>query len=277
MFIDSPIVSCETLLKSDNFKIIDASWHMPNQNRDAHSEYNNAHIKNAVFFDLDKVTDNQSPYPHMLPSSDDFGKAIGDLGISNNDKIIVYDTAGLFSAARLWWMFRYFGHNEVYLLDGGLKKWLSLGFETTSETTKPEAAIFHAIANVELVTDFANVCNASKSGELIIDARSPSRFTAEEKEPRAGLKSGHIKNSHSFHYARFLNPDGTIIPDEKIKDIFANIDLGQKIIASCGSGVTACILALVLFKIGKKDVIIYDGSWAEFGALADDELIATGL
>lgn len=242
-------------------KIIDASWHMPASGRNAEAEFLEAHIPGAVFFDLDAVSDRASPYPHMLPGPDAFAAAIETLGVSSGDDVVVYDTAGLFSAARLWWMLRVFGHRNVRVLNGGMMHW-----KGPREAGVPDVARGQFVARYrpELVYDRQALQDFDGA---ICDARSPARFRGEEAEPRAGLKSGHIPGAINLHYASLLS-DGCLKPKDALARIFhdAGVRLGEPAVMSCGSGVTACILALALFELG-YEVPVYDGSWAEWGSL----------
>ena len=267
-----PLVSTEWLannLDLDQICILDATWHMPNANRDAKSEYNNCHIKGAQFFDIDAISDAQTLLPHMVPSSEDFAQSIGALGINNNTKIIVYDTYGIFTAPRVWWNFRYMGHDNVYVLDGGLKKWLAEGRKTSNETALIEQSNFVARSKPELIKDFDQVKSFIDTGACqIIDARGAARFSGNEAEPRAGLKSGHIKGSKNLPFAKLINENGTMKTPDEIGLLFTNsgVDLSVPIVTTCGSGITACILALALECINVKNVPVYDGSWSEWGA-----------
>lgn len=268
----SPLVSVEWLADNiDNKDIIvlDASWHMPNTGRNGYEEYKAGHIKGALFFDIDVVKDPKSVFPHMAPAAEQFARQIGAIGISNDKSIIVYDTHGIFTAPRAWWHFRYMGHKNVFVLNGGLKKWLAKGYEIEKDLPLISPTEFSAKPNPDLIRNFEQILGYIGKSEIqIIDARSNQRFRGIEPEPRAGLKSGHIKGSKNLHYAQLISDDGTMKPADELKAIIknANIDLQMPIIASCGSGVTACIIALALEIIGTKDIPIYDGSWSEWGA-----------
>lgn len=266
-----PLVSTDWLFNNlSKVKVLDASWHMPATGRSGKDEYPDRHINGAVYFDIDEIADKATNLPHMMPSREIFAQKISELGISNDDFIVVYDSSGIFSAPRVWWMFRHMGHDKVAVLDGGLKKWLAEN-KPIANNPKPLAlGNFQANPKPDLIRNSSDILeNVDTKSAQIIDARSNSRFTGEEKEPRAGLKSGHIVGSCNVHYAALLNQDGTIKDDVTISKVFTNagIDLDKPIITSCGSGVTACILAIALAKIGKWDVPIYDGSWTEWGQL----------
>ncbi len=267
-----PLVTSEWLAKNialDNLVILDASWHMPATGRNGREEFISAHIKGARFFDIDSIKDNNSAFPHMAPSPAQFEKQIGELGIDNNSLIIVYDSHGIFTAPRAWWHFRYMGHKNVFVLDGGLKNWLYEGREIESGGFVKTPKEFKATQNKDLIKDFDQILGALNNSDVqILDARSNPRFRGLEPEPRAGLKSGHIKGSKNVHYALLINEDGTMKSADALREIFSQqqIAFSSPIIASCGSGVTACIIALALEIIGKKDIPIYDGSWSEWGA-----------
>lgn len=267
-----PLVTSDWLCENigaENLVVLDASWHMPATGRSGREEFINSHIKSARFFDIDAIKDNNTTLPHMAPSPVQFEKQIGELGIDNNSIIIVYDTHGVFTAPRAWWHFRYMGHKNVYVLDGGLKKWQFEGREIESRVCVPAPKKFTAAQNLDLVKDFDQIIGALDISYVqILDARSNPRFRGLEPEPRAGLKSGHIKGSKNVHYALLINEDGTMKSADALREVFMQrqIDLSGPIIASCGSGVTACIIALALEIIGKKDIPIYDGSWSEWGA-----------
>ena len=249
-----------------NLIVLDATWHMPTLKRNAHEEFVAAHISGAQFFDIDKPSDATSPLPHTLPSQEQFAAQMGALGISNNTHVVAYDSYGLFSAARSWWMFKIFGHNKVSVLDGGLKKWLAEGRPTVSgEPTPAKSGQFTAKLNSLMLRTMSEV---AQSQAQIADARSPSRFKGEEPEPRPGVRAGHIPNSRNVHYATLLASDGTLRATTQLADQFASsgVDIQKPIITSCGSGVTAAILSLALTELGAKNHALYDGSWTEWGA-----------
>lgn len=250
-------------------RVVDASWHMPAANRNAAAEYAQQHIPGAVFADIDAISDPASPYPHMLPEPAAFAQAMGALGIGNHTQVVVYDTAGLFSAARLWWMLRVFGHERVRVLDGGLPQWLAEGRKVGSGTPDYPPAVFTASFNPYLGATAADVlAHSGAHTASIVDARSGERFSGSIPEPRAGLRSGHIPGSCNVPFGAVLNPDKTMKSPAELKQLFeqAGVDWTLPVITSCGSGVTACVLALALHECGKKDVAVYDGSWAEWGA-----------
>lgn len=250
-------------------KVVDASWHMPAARRDAQAEYAAAHIPGAAFFDIDAHSDHDSSLPHMLPSPETFARVVGELGIGNGDAVVVYDANGLFSAARLWWMFRVFGHDAVAVLDGGLPKWLAESRLVESSFPSPAPAAFHARYRPELVRDRQAVrANLDTGHAQVLDARGAERYAGHAPEPRAGLRSGHIPGSVNLPFASLLNGDGTMKPEAELRALLAAA-VDCPVISSCGSGVTACIIDLALERIGHRDHAVYDGSWAEWGGNPD--------
>jgi thiosulfate/3-mercaptopyruvate sulfurtransferase len=269
------LVSTEWLaerLNAPDIRILDGSLYLPGDPRNARQEYLNAHIPGARFFDIDEISDHHSPLPHMLPPVEMFVSRVRKMGIGDGHRVIVYDQQGLFSAARLWWTFRVFGHQDVAVLDGGLPKWLAEDRPVEQEEPEPRERHFTGRRNAGLVRDVTQVAEAAKlEAEQIVDARSPGRFRGEEKEPRAGLRSGHIPGSRNVYYGDLLNADKTMKSPEELRRIFedAGVDLSKPIVTSCGSGVTAAILSLALNRIGHTRNAVYDGSWSEWGAYPD--------
>ncbi len=259
-------------LSNPALRILDGSWHLPTENRDPLAEYKACHITGAQFFDIDGISDASSDLPHMVPTADQFTQQVADLGISNDNQIVVYDTQGLFSAARVWWLCRHFGLNNIAVLDGGLPKWKTEGHPISNAPTAPGPGTLSISVKNHLLRNAADVLVASTSPEIqVIDARAPARFRGETPEPRAGLRAGRIPNSKNVFFKSLLNADGTLKPIAELTATFKaqGVDLDRPIITSCGSGVTASVLALALQKIGHTNHALYDGSWAEWGALHD--------
>jgi thiosulfate/3-mercaptopyruvate sulfurtransferase len=251
-------------------KVLDCSWYMAAQKRNPAAEFAAGHIPGAQFFDIDAQSDASSPYPHMLPSPQQFEKAMAAFGIGNDTTVMVYDTSPMFSAPRVWWTLRAFGHEKVVILDGGLKAWTAADYPlTTHATPQQPAATFTARPNPALVRSFDDMMRIVRDGSAqILDARGAPRFLAREPEPRPGLRGGHIPGARNVHYATLIAPDGTLKPAEELKSLFESkgVDLAAPIVTSCGSGVTAAILMLALLVAGAQDVALYDGSWSEWGA-----------
>jgi thiosulfate/3-mercaptopyruvate sulfurtransferase len=257
-------------LNDPHILILDASWHLPAAKRSAREEFLAGHIPGAAFFDLDAASDPNTTLPHMLPSPEKFASDMKRLDASDSKHIICYDSVGLFSAARLWWMLKWFGHDRVSVLDGGLLKWKAEDRPLQSgETTKSEARHFSPHLRTEIVRTLNDVATALQtSSAQLADARSPTRFRGEEPEPRPGVKPGHMPDAHNVHYASLINTEGTLKSKADLKAAFeaAGINLTNPIITTCGSGVTAAILYLALAELGHNNTSLYDGSWAEWGA-----------
>lgn len=267
-------------LAAPDIAIIDASWHLPTAKRDASAEFLKERIPGAQFFDIDAISDSDTTLPHMLPSAEKFASRMRKLGIGDGKKVIAYDTQGLFSAARAWWMFRIFGHDDVAVLDGGFPKWKAEGHPIDEDPPgKPQERHFSARFQSMMVRDKSDILSTVRMGKAqIADARSPGRFTGSEPEPRPGVRSGHMPGAGNVHYATLLNSDGTLKSPDEIAKVFAaaGVDVRKPVITSCGSGITAAILTLGLTLIGAKDHALYDGSWSEWGA-ATDTPVETGV
>jgi len=270
-----PLVSVKWLhdnFRRDDVKIVDASWYLPNQDRDGHAEYLEAHIPGAVYFPIDEIADRSSHLPHMLPGAEEFSEAAGALGINDDDMIIVYDAAGLFSAARVWWTFRYFGAPNAFVLDGGLPAWRKAGYPLESGEVAKRQGRFNARAAPAAVSDHVAVKAALSSGDrLIVDARSRERFAGSAPEPRPELPSGRMPGACNLPFGDLIDADGRLVSDEQIRELFeaAGVDLSKPLTTTCGSGVTAAILTLALTVIGHDDLSLYDGSWTEWASRED--------
>jgi len=259
-------------LGESDLRVVDGTWHMPQAKRDARAEFEAAHVPGATFFDIDAVSDRSTTLPHMLPPAAQFGTAVGALGIGSGDRVVVYDVRGVVSAARVWWTFRAFGHDAVAVLDGGLKKWRAEGRPVEHGAASPRPATFTARPRPELVRDVeAMRANIGSRAAQVLDARSAGRFAGTEPEPRAGLRGGHIPGSLNLPYETLYEPDGTLKSPDELRGAVAGagVDLGRPIVTTCGSGVTASVLALALYLLGRRDVAVYDGSWSEWGGRAD--------
>lgn len=267
----------ESRLGTPGLSVVDASWYLPAQKRDARAEYEAAHIPGAVFLDQDLVSDPDSPLPHTLATPQRFAQYVGPMGISADDTIVVYDGPGFFSAPRAWWMFRVMGVFQVYVLDGGFDRWKAEGRPVTAEPTKIAPNVFHADFDASRVASLEDMRRIVGSGERqIADARSPGRFAGAEPEPRAGIRPGHMPGARNVA-ASALSENGELLPKERLREIIegAGIDLSKPVVTSCGSGITAAVITLALETLGHGDNKLYDGSWTEWGGLADTP-VATG-
>jgi len=265
-------------LNDPDLRVLDASWYLPDMGRDARAEYDAGHIPGARYFDIDDVADSASALPHMAPPIEKFMSRMRAMGVGDGHQVVVYDGIGLFSAARVWWLFRLMGKTDIAVLDGGLPKWLAEGREV--EDMPPILRDRHMTAQrqAHLVKDVTQVAAAAKLGDWqIVDARGPERFRGDAPEPREGLRAGHIPGSFNVHYAELLNADGTMKRCDALREAFtdAGVDLKKRIITTCGSGVTAAILSLGLEMLGHRDVALYDGSWSEWGQF-DQLKVETG-
>lgn len=266
-----PLVSTDWLasrLGQDDLTIIDATWFMPGTPRDARVEYAEQHIPGAVFFDIDQICDHASELPHMLAPAADFAVAARRLGVRAGACVIVYDALGLFSAPRVWWNFRAMGHHQVAVLDGGLPKWRVEGRPVESGWRDRPHGDFRSHPDPGLVRNLLQVRDALAShAEQIVDARPAARFAGEAAEPRAGLRSGHMPGARNLPFSGVLTADGRLGSKDDVRAAFmtAGVDLDAPIVTTCGSGISAAVLALALASIGRPDVALYDGSWSEWG------------
>jgi thiosulfate/3-mercaptopyruvate sulfurtransferase len=258
-------------LRDRDVVVVDGSYFLPTQQRDARAEYRDGHIPGAVFFDIEKISDDSTELPHMLPGPAHFGKAVGALGIGDGNTVVTYDSAGLYSAARVWWTFRIFGAKKVFILDGGLPKWKSENRPLEKGDGKRPAQKFTAEMNVGAVATLADVRMALTDDSVqIVDARSAERFSGKAPEPRPGLRGGHMPRAFNVPYGRLIE-HGRLAPRAQIEAAFkdAGVDFDKPIITSCGSGITAAILTFALESIGREPKGLYDGSWAEWGSRPD--------
>lgn len=260
-------------LSAPDVIILDGSMHLPTSGRNAKAEYDSAHIPGAMFFDIDAISDKSNPLPHTLPSSVQFASQMKKMGIGDGSRIVVYDSEGLYSAARVWWMFRAMGHDDVAVLNGGLKKWRAEN-RPLEDLPPPMRSARHFTPRVrtDLVRDWSDVkAMIGNATTQIVDARAAQRFAGSVPEPRAGLRAGHIPSSKNVPFQGLLNADGTLKPVAELRSIFkaAGVDEARPVIASCGSGVTAGVVAFALAQLGHPDTSVYDGSWTEWGARED--------
>jgi thiosulfate/3-mercaptopyruvate sulfurtransferase len=256
-------------LSSPDLIILDGSWHLPTANRDPKKEYLDEHIPGALFFDIDDFSDEKSSLPHMLPSTVKFASRMKKMGIGDGSRIVVYDSTGIFSAARVWWTFRAMGHRDVAVLNGGLRKWNAEG-RPLEDGPPPKRSERHysPLQNTEIIRDLEDMkALLKKNGVQIVDARPAGRFDGSEPEPRPGLRQGHIPGSKNIPSQQLLNSDGTYKSPEEIAKLFkgVGIDVSKPVVTTCGSGVTASMLALALAVVGQTNAAVYDGSWAEWG------------
>lgn len=271
----SALVSCEWLkqhLYDENLAILDATFFLPRQQRNAEHEYQN-HIPGAVFFDIDRVADRSKPLPHTLPTPEQFSEEVGLMGIDNNTQVVIYDHNHFFAAARVWWMFRVFGHENVRVLDGGMTRWGLLNYPIGSESVNPIRKVFSAQYREDLVFDLKQMMAVQKSGaRQIVDARSADSFWGRRPQTEKSIKAGHIPNSVNLPYALLTDDQQqTLLANEKLQALFAerDIDLATAIVTTCGSGVSAAVIVLALYQLGRSDITLYDGSWAEWSRHPD--------
>jgi thiosulfate/3-mercaptopyruvate sulfurtransferase len=276
-FNRTPLVTTDWLadnLAAPDLRVIDASYYLLGEGPDARQEFERHHIPGAVFFDIDDIADSDSDLPHMLPSPQKFSSRVRKLGLGDGLRYVVYDQKGVWSSPRAWWTFRYFGHHEVAVLDGGLPKWIAEERPVEDGPALPEERHFTARMNAFMLRDKEQVlANIESHREQVLDARPAGRFAGRDPEPRAGLRAGHIPGSLNLPYDHLIDPDSrTLLPTESLREKLdaAGLDLRKPVLTSCGSGITAALLALALHLVGHRDISLYDGSWAEWG-LPDGE------
>jgi thiosulfate/3-mercaptopyruvate sulfurtransferase len=276
---DDPMVTTDWLagrLGGPNLVVIDATWFMPGTPRDARAEHAERHIPGAVFFDIDQISDHANPLPHMLPEPADFAVHARRLGVEPDSDVVVYDAHGVFSAPRVWWSFRVMGHEAVAVLDGGLPKWIAEGHPVERGWPQNPHGEFKARFDPGLVRDLATMLGVVEThAEQIVDARAAARFFGEAPEPRAGLRGGHMPGALNLSSAEVVAADGTLNPKPVLERLFAQagVDLDRPILTSCGSGISAAILAIALARLGRWRTPVYDGSWSEWGGLADTPVV----
>lgn len=266
-------------LDAPDIRVVDATWYMPTERKDARAEHKAAHIPGAVYFDIDEICDTATDLPHMLPSPEKFSSRVRRLGLGDGVRIVIYDSHGIFSSPRVWWMFKAFGHEQVAILDGGLPKWRAEGRPLENLPPMPRERHFTARLNSDLVRGLDQMKdNQDKGLWQVVDARPEARFKGDSPEPRAGLKKGHIPGAMNVPFTSLIHSNGTIKGPMEIKGMFeqAGADFTKPIVTSCGSGVTAAILSLALTDAGHADVSLYDGSWAEWGDEGADNPVEAG-
>ncbi|WP_430512498.1 3-mercaptopyruvate sulfurtransferase [Pannonibacter phragmitetus] len=274
-----PLVSTEWLasrIDAPDVLVLDASMHLPNTGRDANAEYLAEHIPGAIRFDIDAIADKASPLPHMLPQPTAFSSMMRKLGVGDGMTLVFYDTVGLYSAPRGWWMLKTMGAERVFILDGGLPKWKSEGRPVEDgKVTRPERHFTARLHNGSVTDIDAMRAIVDSGSRQVLDARAGARFRAEVKEPREGLRSGHMPGAFSTPFTELLNADGTMKSNDGLRQVFldAGVDLSRPVTTSCGSGVTAAVITLALTLLGHKDLSLYDGSWSEWGSLPDTPVV----
>jgi len=282
-FKTNPLVTTEWLadnLSSPDLRVVDGSYYLPNEEIDARAKYEEQHIPGAVFFDIDDISDTTSPLPHMVPPPHKFSSRVRKLGLGDGLRYVIYDQRGIFSAPRVWWTFRYFGHEDVAVLDGGLPKWLAEERPVEDGTVRTGERHFTPRVDGLLLREKDQIlANIDRKREQVLDARSKERFEGTAPEPRAGLRSGHIPGSCNLPFPELLNSETqTYLKPNALRARFeaSGIDLSKPIVTSCGSGVTAAILSFALYLLGARETAVYDGSWSEWGQAEETTPVETG-
>jgi len=263
-------------LTDPDVQVVDATWYMPTEGKQGRHTFEAGHIPGAVFFDIDEIADRDTDLPHMLPSPEAFAQAAGELGLRRDETVVVYDAQGMFSAPRVWWTLRTMGFSKVFVLDGGLPKWQADGHAVTDGPGAPSGTLLEPQFRPELVRDLAAVrADLESHAEQLVDARGAARFRGEAPEPRAGLRGGHMPGARNVPFGDVVNADGTLMSADEIRRAFeaAGVDLARPIVTSCGSGVSASVLALALARLGREDAAVYDGSWTEWGGRPDTPVV----
>lgn len=272
-----PLVSTDWLaerLGDPGLRVVDATLPLVGQPGHGRDSYVAGHIPGAVFFDINAIADLTTDLPHMLPTPEAFAEAAGGLGLGRNATIVVYDAHGIYSAPRVWWTLRAMGYADVFVLDGGLRKWRAEGRPVETDVPSPSPVSVIPDSNASLVRDLNAVAGVlADSSAQVVDARSAGRFRGEAPEPRASLRSGHMPGALNLPFDQVVNPDGTLKSAADLRTVFAHIDLARPIVTTCGSGVTASVLALALARLGRFDVAVYDGSWTEWGGRPDTAVV----
>lgn len=278
--VDNPLVSTEWLhdhLGDPRLRVLDATWYLPGDPRDPRADFLRARIPGAQFFDLDAVADHTTPLPHMVPTPEAFALAVEQLGISDGDTVVAYHDAEMLSAPRAWWMFRLFGHSHVFVLDGGLSRWMAEGRPVEDGPAEPPVmGRFTPQLDRELIRSLDQVRRAlDGGGEQVVDARSAARYLGQLEEPRAGVRAGHMPGALNLPAQSLFGPDGLMLPEAELARAFANagVEPDQPIVTSCGSGVSACSLNLALARLGHWRTAVYDGSWTEWGSRPDTPVV----
>ena len=282
---DSPLVDVHWLasrLHQEDLVVLDGSFFLPGQGIDPESAFVSAHIPGSLFFDIDQIADQASSLPHMLPSAEVFALAVQQMGIGPDTEVVVYDQNVFMASARVWWMFRCFGHERVRVLDGGLARWQQCGLPVVAGQVPPPVQATGPVFSAgqpgsDLVWDLAMIRQWVAAGGQVVDARSPGRFLGQEPEPRPGVRSGSMPGSFNVHFRTLVRDDThEMLPCEHVLALFASagVDVARPLVASCGTGVTACTLALALYRCGFRQVPVYDGSWSEWGGLKDTPVVS---